>query len=69
MTVDELLDRMSSREITEWHAFFQLQEEEMERSSRRARAETEREGKQRPVIGDAGKADAIEEARKAQGLS
>jgi len=30
MTVEELLDRISSEELTEWHAYFALRSEEAE---------------------------------------
>lgn len=67
MTVDELLDRMSSREITEWHVFFQMQDEELERRQRKASRTPGSSGK--PSIGDAqGRADAITAAREAQGI-
>ena len=34
MTVDELLDRISSEELTEWHAYFALKREEEEWANR-----------------------------------
>lgn len=68
MTVDELLARMSSAEITEWHVFFQMQEDELERRQRKASRETAGP-KAKPSIGDAqGRTDAITQARQAQGL-
>ena len=69
MTVDELLARISGREITEWQVFFEMQNEELERRQRRAKADSAGPSK-KPSIGDAqGRTDAIAEARKAQGLT
>lgn len=62
----ELLDRMSSQEITEWHVFFEMQDAELKRSRR----SSERGSSAKPSIGDAtGRADAIQAARDAQGLA
>jgi len=65
MTVGELLDRISSEEITEWHVFFDMQEQELERSRRGAEGGPEQ---RKPALGDDQARDAITEARKAQGL-
>lgn len=68
MTVTELLDRMPSSEITEWQVFFEMQEEYAERERRRAERQSAGP-KTKPSIGDAAsRADAITEARRAQGL-
>jgi hypothetical protein len=38
MTVGELLDKVSSSEITEWQAFFYLEEEERKHEENKAKA-------------------------------
>jgi hypothetical protein len=67
MTVEELLGRMSSREIADWAAFFLLQHEELERSRAQSGAQAPVEGKREAVMGQAAQ-DAISRARQEQGL-
>jgi hypothetical protein len=69
MTVEELLGRMSSREISDWAVFFLLQHEEMEQNRRESERGSQApvEGKREAVMGQAAQ-DAITRAREEQGL-
>lgn len=62
MTVDELLGRISSREIADWAAFFTLEREEQDRQSKQRGSQSE---DKRDTLGAA---DAITKARREQGL-
>jgi len=37
MTVEELLDRMSSAELTEWQAYYQVEEQDRAEAEKRER--------------------------------
>jgi hypothetical protein len=64
MTVGQLLDQVSSAEVSEWIALFETEREEQEEAERKAQAQPA--GGAEPTIG--GISGALDAAREKQGL-